>query len=61
MKEERDKDSELYKKLANINIKKQGIFLIIEVTNEGNQKSFRSIPFNFNTDTSSSVVTCIYI
>lgn len=50
MKEEIDKDSELYKKLANTNIKKQGIFLIIEATNEGNQKSFRSMPFNFNTD-----------
>lgn len=50
MKEEINKDSELYKKLANTNIKKQGVFLIIEATDEQNQKSFRSMPFNFNTD-----------
>lgn len=50
IKEEINKDSELYKKLVNTNIKKQGIFLIIEATNEENQKSFRSMPFNFNTD-----------
>ncbi len=50
MKEEIKKDSELYKELANAKIKKQGIFLIIEATNEENQKSFRSMPFNFNTD-----------
>jgi len=50
MKEEVNKDSELYKKLTNANVKKQGIFLVIEATNEENQKSFRSMSFKFNTD-----------
>lgn len=50
MKEEVNKDSELYKELTNTNIKKQGIFLVIEATNEENQKSFRSMSFKFNSD-----------